>query len=164
MKSFGAWGVFAGILSGLQNFAYVLAVQNTSAANALVILASSSLWAAILSVFILSEAIPARTIITALICFGSIALIFSTEVNGSDNNFSTIAGDFFALLCAIILGLYFVILRVAALKQGYNRKIITLYPYIIFDNNLFIVSTEPDVCLCNLVGGILVIFGKSSIN
>ena len=82
IKYFGYFGTFAGMIWGLQNFTIVYAIQMTSAANALVIFALNPIFASILGYFILSQAIPLRTILTSIICFGCITFIFYSELNG----------------------------------------------------------------------------------
>lgn len=58
---------------------FTSAIQLTAVANVLVIVASNTVFSSIFSYLLLGELIPIRMIVTSLICFGAIALIFSGE-------------------------------------------------------------------------------------
>jgi len=117
IKYFGKWGYLTALINGLQQFTYALAVQNTAAANALVILACNSLFAALISYVVLREIIPWRTILCCCFCFGAILLIFASSISTHQTLWSVL-GEFFALLCSIFTASYFVMLRFTAIKQG----------------------------------------------
>ena len=85
---------------------FVLAILNTTVANALVIMSISPLLGAILSQFILREPVAKRTWYTAVAVFGGLTLIFSGSLSGG-----TLAGDLSAFFVAILLACNFVLLR-----------------------------------------------------
>lgn len=89
---------------------FTAAVESTVAANVLVILASNPIFSAIFSYLLLEEVMPLRTIITCIICFGAIILIFSSQLGGSSN---TIEGNMYALIASVTLGEYLVLIRLA---------------------------------------------------
>jgi drug/metabolite transporter (DMT)-like permease len=75
----GPFGWGAGMLWGASNMLFTSAIQLTAVANVLVIVASNTVFSSIFSYLLLGELIPIRMIVTSLICFGAIALIFSGE-------------------------------------------------------------------------------------
>jgi drug/metabolite transporter (DMT)-like permease len=77
--SLGPFGWGAGMLWGASNMLFTSAIQLTAVANVLVIVASNTVFSSIFSYLLLGELIPIRMIVTSLICFGAIALIFSGE-------------------------------------------------------------------------------------
>jgi drug/metabolite transporter (DMT)-like permease len=97
------------------NFSINYALQTTSTASSLVILASNPMFSAIFSYFILRETIPLRTILTSLVCFASIVIIFYGQLGGNQGN---VIGLIFALISAIAFGLYFVLIRYASVVKG----------------------------------------------
>ncbi|MFO8154401.1 MAG: DMT family transporter [Pseudomonadota bacterium] len=90
----------------LTNFLFVFAVLNTAVANAVVILAASPLFAALLSGWLLKEWIPVRTWIAMAVVFAGIVGVFagSLETGG-------LLGDALALAAAFIIGLKLTLLR-----------------------------------------------------
>ena len=67
------------MLWGASNMLFTSAIQLTAVANVLVIVASNTVFSSIFSYLLLGEVIPIRMIVTSIICFGAIALIFSGE-------------------------------------------------------------------------------------
>lgn len=132
-KEIGKVGVLASISWGAANFFFTTAVQQTAVANVLVINASNPMFSAILGLLLLKERIPIHTIICCVVCFGAILLIFSTELGSDSNN---LVGMICALLSSVLMGLYFVLLRVASKYEG----------------------CEPDMMPCNVIAGLLVAF------
>ena len=85
---------------------FVLAILNTTVANALVIMSISPLLGAILSRVFLREQVAKRTWYTALVVFAGLAVIFSGSLD--DGN---LAGNLFAFAVAILMACHFVLLR-----------------------------------------------------
>ena len=116
LHALGSLGLAAGALQGASQLFFTLAVQNTAVANVLVINSTNPIFSAIFSVFILKERIPWKTVIVIFICFGAILVVFSNELGGGSNS-SALAGNLFALAAACTVGLYFVLVRLATLRD-----------------------------------------------
>lgn len=114
-KELGWIGWTAAGVWTIVNFSINYALQTTSTASSLVILASNPMFSAIFSYFILRETIPLRTILTSLVCFASIVIIFYGQLGGNQGN---VIGLIFALISAIAFGLYFVLIRYASVVKG----------------------------------------------
>jgi drug/metabolite transporter (DMT)-like permease len=125
-EELGKIGLAAGIIWGVSNIFGTMALQKTAVASALVILASNPMFSAIFSYFILKESIPYRTIIAALVCFGAICIIFSSELGSGSSNAE---GVMYALGAAVTMGLYFVLLRMASIHTGLVSVYIGVYVY-----------------------------------
>ncbi len=99
-----AWWTAAGFAT--TNYLFVLAVLHTTVANAVVILATSPLFAALFSGLILREWIPLRTWVAILVSLAGIFGVFagSLETGGW-------LGDLFALGAAMVVGLKLTLLR-----------------------------------------------------
>jgi len=102
----GAAGVVAGLLFGFSTISFVMSVRLTTAANALVIVASMPLFAAVFTWFFLREKVPLRTWLAALAGFGGIAILFSGSLGGG-----ALIGDLLALVTACFMGGNFVLIR-----------------------------------------------------
>ena len=110
----GIIGLFAGSLWGVGNFCFTAAVQNTAAANVLVINASNTIFSAIFAYFLVGDAVPWRTAITTLVCFGAIILVFSSEFGGGSGSW---VGNVYAVGAAVSLGLYLPLCRYKSMKS-----------------------------------------------
>ncbi len=119
-KSFrriGWIGAVAGIVWGISNFTITYAFQKTAIANALVINSANPMWSALFSWIVLKETIPLRTIITSLVAFGAIIIIFYGQL-GSGNSGADSTGLVCALIASMSMGAYFVLLRLAGGPKG----------------------------------------------
>jgi drug/metabolite transporter (DMT)-like permease len=114
-RGMGPYGLAAGLLWGVSNFFFTIAVQNTAAANVLVINASNTVFSSIFAYFLLGEPIPLRTAATILVCFGAIVLVFSSQLTGGTDG---LAGNFYALAAAATLGLYLPLCRYKSMKSS----------------------------------------------
>ncbi len=97
---------FSGSLWGLSGFFFVLGVKMTLAANALVFLSLSPVFAAVMSYFMLREIIPVRTFAAVAVSLAGVAVIVAGDL-GSGN----MAGNIFALLAPFCLALNLTLLR-----------------------------------------------------
>lgn len=122
----GKIGFIAGLVWGANNFLFTFAIQNGVVANVLVIVASNPMFSAVFSYILLGEVVPLRTVITCLICFAVIVIIFVGELNADS---SAYVGIVAAVFCSASLGLYLVLLRLASKYEG----------------------AEPDVMACNVI-------------
>lgn len=95
IKVMGPRGIMAAVFFTISTLFFVLAITHTSAANALVIIATAPLFAALLSRIFLKEKIALSTWISILVCIGGISLIFMGSMGGGSR-----MGDIFAIICA----------------------------------------------------------------
>lgn len=100
----GLWP--AAILMAVSTLALVLSFTMTKAANAVVILSASPLFAAIFSQLFLRERCPPKTWFAIFVCIGGIAWVMSGSI-GSGN----LTGDLLAAVSAICIGGYFTVYR-----------------------------------------------------
>jgi drug/metabolite transporter (DMT)-like permease len=120
----GWLGLLAGIIWGISNLLITYSFLSTAVANALVINLANPMFSALFSWIILKENIPMRTIIASLISFGAIILIFYSQL-GSTGSTSNTIGLICAMIASACMGLFFVILRLAAGKEGYVQYLIS---------------------------------------
>ena len=106
LKTGGRPVLFSGILWGLSGLCFVLSVKMTAAANALVILSISPVIAALLSLFILREAIPVRTWITIFFSITGVAVIVAGDLGSGK-----MAGNIVALITPLLLALNLTYMR-----------------------------------------------------
>ena len=102
----GWLGLLIALLFAVNNVFFQLSVQNTTVANTLVILATAPLFAAVFSVAFLREQVPRRTWIVAMFSALGICMVFIGELQ-TENLFGNVA----ALISAVGLGIYFVLVR-----------------------------------------------------
>jgi len=105
-NAMGRRGVMAAGFFTVSTIFFVLAITHTSAANALVIIATAPLFAALLSRVFLAEKIKLVTWVAIIVCIGGIGLIFTGSV-GDGNR----VGDFFAVICAFGLASQLTVVR-----------------------------------------------------
>ncbi|MCJ7499444.1 DMT family transporter [bacterium] len=102
----GPAGILAGFLFSASTVSFVMSIRLTTAANTLVIVAGTPLFAAILTRIFLAERVPVRTWVAVIAGFSGIIVIFS----GSLSTGSAL-GDLLALATALIMATNFVIIR-----------------------------------------------------
>ncbi len=107
LTGIGIGGVVVGILIATSTISFVAAVTITTAANALVIVAASPLFAAVLSRLLLRELVPTRTWVAA--CAGLLSIVILMW--GSAGH-GSMAGDLLALVTSLSMALNFIIVRV----------------------------------------------------
>ncbi len=106
LRAMGPPGIVVGLLWGIGTMLFVAAVDNTSIGNAVLILASSPIWAALLDRFVLGHPIPHRTIVAIPIALFGVGIAFGSNAGGGQ-----LTGDLIALLASMILALNFTVLR-----------------------------------------------------
>ncbi len=107
-KRIGKRGLLLGFLFGLSTVFFVIGVQYTSIANALVIISTSPVFAALLSWVFLKEKTNLRTWITMfIIIVATSAIMFNSFKHGG------FWGDMSALMTSILLAINFTITRQA---------------------------------------------------
>ncbi len=94
-------------LTGLSSTLFVFSVSHTTAANTVVLLATSSFFAAIFTYLITKERIQKSTAIAIIISFIGVLIIFGNSLSLSGN----LKGDVLGLIMAITMGLELTLLR-----------------------------------------------------
>lgn len=102
----GKTGVLLGVLFGLSTLFFLTAVQNTSIANALVIISTSPVFAALLSWAFLKEKTHSRTWITMFVIIAAMLVIMVDSYHSGG-----FWGDMSALLTSVLLAINFTITR-----------------------------------------------------
>ena len=98
VRAMGRRGFLAAVLFCLSTIFFVLAITHTSVANALVIISTAPLFAALFSWLILKESILLSTWIAIAVCTGGISLIFMGSIGGGSRY-----GDISAIACAFMI-------------------------------------------------------------
>ena len=106
MKRQGWRLAFLALLYGLNSYAFVAAIEHSSVADALVIIASTPLIAAVMSYLILKEIVSLRTAIAIMIGAVGVGITAYGGLSGS-----TPFGMAMAALCALMLAASFTLLR-----------------------------------------------------
>ena len=102
----GKGGVLIGILTALGGTSFILAIHYTSIAKTLVIISTSPIMVAIISLFMLKEKPEFYTWISMIIVFIGIYIVMAGDSSGMN-----LMGNFFALASVIIGGFSFTLLR-----------------------------------------------------
>jgi len=111
-RAIGWLGVLAGGLMGISNLAFVAAIQNTTTADALVLISTMPLFAAVLARVLIGERLALRTWIAIFVAIGGIAVIFANAMGSGGW-----VGNLFALAAAALQGLNLVALRRAGARD-----------------------------------------------
>ena len=98
------------ILSG--NIFFILALQNTNVANALIMISLVPLIAAIISFFVLSEKLDFLTTLAILFCLIAVIFIFYDSIGSG-----RLLGDFYGIMAAISVASSLVVIRSASDKN-----------------------------------------------
>ena len=97
---------FGAALAALGSLCFVLGITHTTVANALVILSTMSLFAALLSMIFLKERVARRTWIAMGCAIIGIIIVFMDNLNGDG-----MSGKLFALGCAFFTAAYMTVIR-----------------------------------------------------
>lgn len=100
----GYW--LAALLMAASSLALVLAFTLTRAANAVVILSMSPLFAALTSRIFLKERCPLRTWVAIALCIAGVVAVMAGSMGGGN-----LVGDGLALLSTLFIGGYFTVFR-----------------------------------------------------
>ncbi|GAB4179751.1 MAG: DMT family transporter [Geothermobacteraceae bacterium] len=101
------WGYWlAALLMAASSLALVLAFTLTRAANAVVILSMSPLFAALTSRIFLKERCPLRTWVAIALCIAGVVAVMAGSMGGGN-----LVGDGLALLSTLFIGGYFTVFR-----------------------------------------------------
>ena len=99
-------GFLVASLYALSNLGFVAALSSTTAANALLIIATTPLWAALLSWFWLGEKLARPTQLALAICAVGLVIIFGDELRRHSG-----LGELFALVASWSLAINLVLIR-----------------------------------------------------
>lgn len=102
----GRTGLLSALIIVIGSLLFVNALKQTTAANALIILAATPIVSSTCSWLFLREAIPLRTKVAIFTCFGGILLIFSGSLEQG-----LLLGDLMALGATIMWGSNIVVIR-----------------------------------------------------
>ena len=106
VRAIGALGIGVAVLMGGMAVLFILSIRLTTAANTLVMLSATPLFAAILSRAFLGESQSRSTWYAAVAVMVGIAVIFGGSLGGD-----TLLGDLLGFASAVLLSASFVILR-----------------------------------------------------
>jgi drug/metabolite transporter (DMT)-like permease len=106
IKGLGKRGLLVSLLYALNAISFVLAVENTSVANVLVILAASPLFAALLSLLFLKERVAPATWAAILAGLAGVLIVVGDSLGAG-----RLFGDLCALVTAISLAAIFTVIR-----------------------------------------------------
>ncbi|MCP5029459.1 MAG: DMT family transporter [Actinomycetia bacterium] len=135
LRAMGPPGIAVGVLWGAGTMLFVAAVDNTSIGNAVLILASSPIWAALLDRFVLGRSIPRRTMVAIPIALVGVGIAFGSSAGGG-----RLTGDLIALVASMLLAVNFTVLR------RYQDRDLTAAPpvaFLIAAAALFLAGVEP---------------------
>ncbi len=122
----------ASVLYAVLLILFVLATKETTAANAIFLQYTSSVYVLILEPIIYKEKFRARDLITVAVCLGGMALFFVGQLRPQD-----ITGNVFALTSGFCFALYFLLLRHPHAREV-NRA-----SSVIYGNLLAVIMTAP---------------------
>ena len=122
----------ASLLYAVLLILFVLATKETTAANAIFLQYTSSVYVLILEPVIYKEKFRARDLITVAVCLGGMALFFVGQLRPQD-----VTGNIFALASGFCFALYFLVLRHPKAREV-NRA-----SSVIYGNLLAVILTAP---------------------
>ncbi|SNY94135.1 EamA-like transporter family protein [Cohaesibacter sp. ES.047] len=106
VKASGPILILSGAIMGVSGTAFVLAVQNTTVANVLLIMSLSPFFSALFSWILLQERITTQTALATLLSIGGMYIIVQGSL-ASDG----VTGDILAVICTMAVSLNFVVYR-----------------------------------------------------
>ena len=102
----GPWGVVSSVLSGTGTVLFVVAIDRTTVANVVLIIALTPMFAAIISWATAGSRVPTRTLVAMPFAFIGVALAVGGSIDGGLN-----AGDAYALWASVGLAANMTIVR-----------------------------------------------------
>ena len=135
----GSIGLLASCFQALACIMYTLAISHTHVANVMIIMSSASMWTALFSAFIFNEVLPLRLIVAIVVAFLAVAVVVGLSMTLDD----AWEGNVYALMSALSMALFFVIVRSVNADRAVGDKI--------------------DMVPCNILGGLLVVVVAGSV-
>ncbi|MDX1739552.1 MAG: DMT family transporter, partial [Alphaproteobacteria bacterium] len=80
MLAIGKTGLVASAFLALCNISFVYSLETTGAANTLIIVATTSMWAALISIVMLGERASRPTVLAMVVSFGGILIVFIDDL------------------------------------------------------------------------------------
>lgn len=106
IRALGAWGAVSSVLSGMGAILFVVAIDRTSIANVVLILAMTPMWAALITRITVGTPVPRRTVVAMPFAFVGVAIAVGGALDGSLNS-----GDMYALWTSVGLAANMTIIR-----------------------------------------------------
>jgi len=122
----------ASVLYAVLLILFVSATKATTAANAIFLQYTSSVYLLILEPLVYKEKFRSRDLVTVLVCVGGMSLFFMGQLRTQD-----VKGNIFALLSGLCFAIYFLLLRHPRARQV-NRA-----SSVIYGNTLAVILTAP---------------------
>jgi DME family drug/metabolite transporter len=156
LRRTGLSGVVSGLLLGAAFSLYVIALQSTTVANALLIQGTTPVWATLLGWIVLREKVPSRSWAALAAVLAGIAIIALPEAGGG-----ALLGDAAALGVAFVFAANLVVVRRA---QGTDMVPAVLLGAAFSVAAAFLVGGMPlisvhDLALCALLGFVQLALG-----
>lgn len=153
LRRIGPWSLLGGVFYGATLIGYVLALTNTSVANADFTMSSIPIFTALFAWIVLRERVRPRTGIAISASFAGIALMVSDGIETG-----SVFGNAMAILAAASFACFVVVLRKANTVDmlptaAVGAAIAALFASVMMEGN-FAVSGH-DLALCLLWGGVL---------
>lgn len=148
-KQIGRPGMFIALLFTVSTISFVTSLYFTSVANTLIIISSSSMFAALYSRIFLKEEIQPRTLVTMVIVIGSIGYIVSDSLGGG-----SLTGDLIAVVSSMAMAGAFTVTRLAKASNMIPATAISglLTALIAFGPATFVPLDAPDLLLLISLG------------
>ena len=158
-RNAGSKGVAGGIVLGLTNVTYIVAITNTTVANTLFTVSLIPFITALMAFLLIKERISRSLFLAMLVALLGIVVMFSGSiVNGQ------LFGNFMALITAILFSIFAILIRI-------NKKV-EMLPSLIIGGMVSLLAALVvtqikleaslyDVLLCFVLGGVLSGFANS---
>lgn len=149
MRATGLYGIGAGLSFLQSSIAFVMAMKYTTAANLLVILATSPVWAILMSRIWLAEKPPAQTLLTIIACFLGVVLVFSDGLTRSWGG----VGEWLALAASLSLAANLTLIRAHDrwAKNKLSSPSLTI-PYQSYRGDMLLMNGLGSLFTCVIVG------------
>ena len=112
VRGMGRADLLSAVLLAASNVGFVGAISHTTVTNALVILAATPLFSAVLGRVFIGETVPLRTWVAILVAIAGVGIVFRGSIGGGNW-----LGDAMALSVAFVWGLNLVVLRKAGRRD-----------------------------------------------
>ena len=106
LRALGLAGLAVAVLQAISAILFVVALEQTSAANVLIFFATAPLIAAVMAWVFLREAVPPVTLAAILLCLIGVAIVLSGNLGGG-----RLAGDLLGLANACSVAGFYVVIR-----------------------------------------------------
>lgn len=150
VRAIGWHGILIAVLYGITNNCFVAANTQTTAANVLVIIATTPLVSSIFGWIFLREGVATRTWVASFFALAGVAMVAGEQISLNAG-----LGEFFAMICVIGISLTFVVIRRARDVNMMPATTLGLYITAI-PMSLFIEAPATDLAWFAVLAGGLV--------